>query len=280
MAIELHLQKTTKAPWGFTLAGGVEYEVPLTVIKVAENSIAENAGMQAGDVVVRINDIPMSGLTHPEAHDILLGASNDFIMAVRRGDLTHLPPKLLLYETSVENAEDVANSCPDEGLASKNIDNDLNITDEEIVNIIGEQLQFSAQKSAVKNSMEVKHVEESRTQVKEIETHTVETKEVSTIQKHSELSKLILSDELDQKAEKKWSTFLQKPRNPKPKPKIAKVEQKLSVCNLSGVNTNNYKIVEAMKIKILVSIRRKGMKTSCSNIATEAVNMLKNQLKR
>lgn len=34
MAIELHLQKTTKTPWGFRLAGGVEYEVPLTVIKV------------------------------------------------------------------------------------------------------------------------------------------------------------------------------------------------------------------------------------------------------
>ncbi|KAK9737589.1 PDZ domain [Popillia japonica] len=224
MAIELHLQKTTKAPWGFTLAGGVEYEVPLTVIKVAENSIAENAGMQAGDVVVRINDIPVSGLTHPEAHDILLAANDDFIMAVRRGDLAHLPPRLLLYETSVENAEDVA--CAEKGLASKKIDNDLNITDEEIVNIIGEQVQFSSQKSAVKNSIEMRQVEESRI-VKEIEKHIVETKEVSTIQKQSEVSKLILSGELDQKSEKKWSTFLQKPKNPKPKPKEANVEQKV-----------------------------------------------------
>lgn len=74
-------------------------------------------------------------------------------------------------------------------LASKKIDNDLNITDEEIVNIIGEQVQFSSQKSAVKNSIEMRQVEESRI-VKEIEKHIVETKEVSTIQKQSEVSKV------------------------------------------------------------------------------------------
>lgn len=45
MAIELHLQKTTKAPWGFTLAGGVEYEVPLTVIKVIKD---ENSKHESG----------------------------------------------------------------------------------------------------------------------------------------------------------------------------------------------------------------------------------------
>lgn len=74
-------------------------------------------------------------------------------------------------------------------LASKKIENDLNITDEEIVNIIGEQVQFSSQKSAVKNSIEMRQVEESRI-VKEIEKHIVETKEVSTIQKQSEVSKV------------------------------------------------------------------------------------------
>lgn len=40
--------------------------------------------MQEGDVVVRINDIPVTGLTHSEAHDILLEAGDDFILAVRR----------------------------------------------------------------------------------------------------------------------------------------------------------------------------------------------------
>ncbi|GJQ86449.1 hypothetical protein Trydic_g10356 [Trypoxylus dichotomus] len=209
------------------LAGGAEYEVPLTVIKVAENSIAENAGMQEGDVVVRLNDIPMTGLTHNEAHDALLAAGNDFKIAVRRGDLSHLPPRLLLYETSVENAEDMVNQLNEAKHDSENNDNDLNITDEEIANIIGEQVQFSSQKVTGKSSVDLKQIEESSVEMKQTERSSIEVKqEISVHHKQSEVSKIVLSEESQQTPERKWSTFLQKPKNPKPNPKIVKVEPK------------------------------------------------------
>lgn len=47
-------------------------------------SLAESAGLQFGDVVVRVNDTPFAGLTHVQAHDIITGAGNEFILVVRR----------------------------------------------------------------------------------------------------------------------------------------------------------------------------------------------------
>lgn len=37
-AIELHFVKTDNAPWGFRLTGGVDYDQPLTVVKVSLDS--------------------------------------------------------------------------------------------------------------------------------------------------------------------------------------------------------------------------------------------------
>lgn len=47
-------------------------------------SLAENVGLRVGDVVVRVNDTPFSGLTHVQAHDIITKAGNEFILAIRR----------------------------------------------------------------------------------------------------------------------------------------------------------------------------------------------------
>lgn len=46
--------------------------------------MAELAGLQVGDIVVRVNDTPMTGITHTQSHDVIHKAGNDFIMAVRR----------------------------------------------------------------------------------------------------------------------------------------------------------------------------------------------------
>lgn len=49
-----------------------------------ENSVAENAGLEEGDVVVRINDTPTAGMTHVQAHDLLISAGLNFILGVRK----------------------------------------------------------------------------------------------------------------------------------------------------------------------------------------------------
>lgn len=49
-----------------------------------EGSVAEEAGMRVGDVVVRINDIPTIPLSHQEAHEVLTKAGNNFCVGVLR----------------------------------------------------------------------------------------------------------------------------------------------------------------------------------------------------
>lgn len=41
-------------------------------------------GLKIGDVVVRLNDQPISNLTHGQAHEALVHAGNNFVLAVQR----------------------------------------------------------------------------------------------------------------------------------------------------------------------------------------------------
>lgn len=54
------------------------------MLQVYEGSIAENVGLKAGDVVLKINDYNVEKLTHEEAHDVIFNAGQEFILAVHR----------------------------------------------------------------------------------------------------------------------------------------------------------------------------------------------------
>ncbi|XP_011144383.2 uncharacterized protein LOC105186101 isoform X1 [Harpegnathos saltator] len=84
MAISIKFTKFDNTPWGFRLAGGSDFPQPLTVIRVTEGSLAECMGLKVGDVVVRLNDQPISCLTHGQAHEALLHAGNNFVLGVQR----------------------------------------------------------------------------------------------------------------------------------------------------------------------------------------------------
>ncbi|XP_032671029.1 titin [Odontomachus brunneus] len=84
MAINIKFTKFDNTPWGFRLTGGSDFPQPLTVIRVTEGSLAECMGLKVGDVVVRLNDQPISSLTHGQAHEELLHAGNNFILGVQR----------------------------------------------------------------------------------------------------------------------------------------------------------------------------------------------------
>lgn len=51
-----------------------------------EGTIAEEAGLKVGDVIVRINDTPTSNLSHSEAHEIIMECANTFVLGVLRPD--------------------------------------------------------------------------------------------------------------------------------------------------------------------------------------------------
>ncbi|KAJ8679985.1 hypothetical protein QAD02_015772 [Eretmocerus hayati] len=90
--LDVKFSKFDNRPWGFRLAGGSDFPEPLTVIRVSEGSLAECMGLKVGDVVVKLNDQDVSELTHGQAHEALVLAGNNFVLAVRR---TEDPSKVI-----------------------------------------------------------------------------------------------------------------------------------------------------------------------------------------
>lgn len=52
--------------------------------QVNGGSLAEKAGLQAGDAVVRIGNVDATALRHKDAQDVIVRAGNSFDVAVQR----------------------------------------------------------------------------------------------------------------------------------------------------------------------------------------------------
>ncbi|XP_067315834.1 protein Shroom2 isoform X2 [Pseudorasbora parva] len=71
------------APWGFTLRGGLEHREPLLITKVEEGSKAATARLQAGDELININNIPLTGFRQ-EAICLVKGSHKTLSLVVKR----------------------------------------------------------------------------------------------------------------------------------------------------------------------------------------------------
>ncbi|XP_065567834.1 PDZ and LIM domain protein Zasp-like isoform X32 [Artemia franciscana] len=85
--VPIKLSKFDNQPWGFRIQGGKDFSVPITVQKVNGGSLAERAGLNAGDTIVAINGIDALKLRHKEAQDAIVRAGNNFEMVVVRGNI-------------------------------------------------------------------------------------------------------------------------------------------------------------------------------------------------
>ncbi|XP_072766050.1 PDZ and LIM domain protein 4 [Anoplolepis gracilipes] len=81
---DVKLYRSNVQPWGFRLSGGVDFTFPLTVVRVAIGGIADTAGLQAGDVIVKLNGESICQLTHAQVYDKLVGVGNDVVLSVIR----------------------------------------------------------------------------------------------------------------------------------------------------------------------------------------------------
>jgi predicted metalloprotease with PDZ domain len=54
------------------------------LLQVNGGSPAEKAGLQAGDAVIRVNDVELFNLRHKEAQDNIVRAGNNFEITVQR----------------------------------------------------------------------------------------------------------------------------------------------------------------------------------------------------
>ncbi|XP_077274353.1 PDZ and LIM domain protein 4 [Temnothorax americanus] len=84
LTTDVKLSRCNNQPWGFRLSGGVDFAFPLTVVRVTIEGLAHTAGLQAGDVIVRLNGEPISQLTHAQVHNKLVSAGDDIVLSVVR----------------------------------------------------------------------------------------------------------------------------------------------------------------------------------------------------
>ncbi|XP_052131399.1 PDZ and LIM domain protein Zasp isoform X2 [Frankliniella occidentalis] len=85
--ISVKLSRYDNSPWGFRLQGGKDFGTPLIIQKVNGGSPAEKAGLQAGDAVLRINNIDATALRHKDAQDCIVRAGNNYELAIQRGGI-------------------------------------------------------------------------------------------------------------------------------------------------------------------------------------------------
>ncbi|KAF4112231.1 hypothetical protein G5714_007026 [Onychostoma macrolepis] len=79
----LHVTLAGGAPWGFTLRGGLEHREPLLITKVEEGSKAATARLQAGDELINVNNISLSGYRQ-EAICLIKGSHKTLSLVVKR----------------------------------------------------------------------------------------------------------------------------------------------------------------------------------------------------
>ncbi|CAG10267.1 unnamed protein product [Tetraodon nigroviridis] len=79
--VEVLLRGT--APWGFTLRGGAEHREPLVITKVEEGSAAATVCLRAGDEMVSVNAVRLSG-SRQEAISLVKSSHRTLTLVVRR----------------------------------------------------------------------------------------------------------------------------------------------------------------------------------------------------
>lgn len=80
--------------WGFRLQGGTDFNIPLSVQSVNPNSVAERAGLQAGDGILFINQTNTDQLSHEQAKMEIIRSGNEIYMTITRGAVEIWRPKV------------------------------------------------------------------------------------------------------------------------------------------------------------------------------------------
>ncbi|KOC70726.1 PDZ and LIM domain protein Zasp, partial [Habropoda laboriosa] len=255
MAINIKFTKFDNTPWGFRLAGGSDFPQPLTVIRVTEGSLAECMGLKVGDVVLRLNDEPISSLTHGQAHEELMRAGNNFVLGVHRGedslravealsdenivpykipvDLPPVFPEQILKEETVierreiiceikEEAKTEVEALPDKPKdANSEIVPNQNLTDDEIAQLILEEEELLNDKGVLGVNFN------------KLRPRATVLKQSKVIE---ELQNIATAEPPQVEQLKRTSVFLQKPQRPIPEPKKKQEEQEES-------EVESYKVV-------------------------------------
>lgn len=184
------LDNTT--PFGFKLIGGADFDVPLQVVKVIPGSIAEEVGMYLGDVIVRINDIPVSNMSYYDAHQLLAAVGNRFVLGILRA--REIPPQQrAIVKEKTPCGEADFNSMPKP---------------------FWTPVSFTP--GAPQQTQEEQEIEQKIPDVPITDEQIAEilSGEAEVLKQHNVIGELVQAEE---DKSKKWTTFMQKPSRPAPK---------------------------------------------------------------
>ncbi|GIY83361.1 PDZ domain-containing protein [Caerostris extrusa] len=62
--------------WGFGIKGGSDYQEPLRIQSVIEDSLAEKSGLREGDEVIQVGRVNVQDLTLGQVHELLARCGN------------------------------------------------------------------------------------------------------------------------------------------------------------------------------------------------------------
>ncbi|XP_018591558.1 PDZ and LIM domain protein 3a isoform X4 [Scleropages formosus] len=72
------------APWGFRLAGGKDFNQPLTITRITPGSKASLANLCPGDVILAIDGVPTEDMLHCEAQTKIKESTNQLSLRIER----------------------------------------------------------------------------------------------------------------------------------------------------------------------------------------------------
>ncbi|XP_061575135.1 PDZ and LIM domain protein 3-like [Cololabis saira] len=72
------------APWGFRLAGGKDFNQPLTISRITPGSKASKANLCPGDIVLAIEGVPAADMLHCEAQSKIKESTRQLCLTVER----------------------------------------------------------------------------------------------------------------------------------------------------------------------------------------------------
>ncbi|KAF8764025.1 PDZ and LIM domain protein Zasp like protein [Argiope bruennichi] len=92
--------------WGFGIKGGRDYDEPLRIQSVLDDSLAERSGLREGDEIIQVGKVNVQDLTLGQVHELLARCGNRIEMFVVREDLLSPrkgkePPVTLAKQTEV-----------------------------------------------------------------------------------------------------------------------------------------------------------------------------------
>jgi len=80
-------------PFGFKLQGGYDFSIPLSILEITPNSIADQAGLRPGDAITKINNTETSWMEHARAKQEIVNAGDMFWITIERNAVNTAKPQ-------------------------------------------------------------------------------------------------------------------------------------------------------------------------------------------